>query len=219
MKMAKKTEKSTPDILTAYMQHTLEHESFPKSVYKFCKLNQIEETDFYTSYASLDAVKHAVWQAFYDNTHHLLAKNEAFDSLSRKDRLLTFYYTFFEVLLLNRSYVLMSLNEHDSTLKNMGQLKSLRASVKAFAEQLIEEGNEDKGRFSQNPTALFSEATWGQLLFLLRFWINDNSKGFDKTDALIEKSVTVVFEVFDNTRIDSLLDLGKFLWKESTAKS
>ena len=112
----------------------------------------------------------------------------------------------------------MALNEHDSAFKNMGQLKLLRNSVKTFAEELIEEGNEEKGRFSQNPIALFSEATWGQLLFLLKFWMNDTSKGFDKTDALIEKSVTVVFEVFDNTRIDSLLDLGKFLWKESTAK-
>jgi len=216
--MAKKNQESTPDILNAYMEHALEHESFPKSVYKFCKINAIEEAVFYASYSSLDAVKHDVWQAFFHNTHQLLSKNKAYESLTRKDRLLTFYYTFFEVLLLNRSYVLMALNEHDSAFKNMGQLKLLRNSVKTFAEELIEEGNEEKGRFSQNPIALFSEATWGQLLFLLKFWMNDTSKGFDKTDALIEKSVTVVFEVFDNTRIDSLLDLGKFLWKESTAK-
>ena len=45
----------------------------------------------------------------------------------------------------------------------------------------------------------------------------DTSKGFEKTDALIEKSVNVVFEVFDNTRLDTILDLGKFLWKEKFA--
>lgn len=219
MKMADKKEKKSPDILALYMEQALEREHFPSSVYKFCKENKIEESLFYQSYASLDTVKHSVWGAFYDNVHDLLEKNKAFSSLSRKDRLLSFYYTFFEVLLLNRSYVLMALNQGDQPLKNLGQLKELRKSVKRFAEELIEEGNEDKSRFTTNPVELFSEATWAQLLLLMKFWISDTSKGFEKTDALIEKSVNVVFEVFDNTRLDTILDLGKFLWKEATGKA
>lgn len=217
--MAAKKEEASKDILSCYMQHALEHESFPSSVYKFCKENEIDETEFYQNYASMDTVKHAIWTAFYDNTHQLLSKNKDFSQLSRKDRLLTFYYTFFEVLLLNRSYVLLALNEGHQPLKQLGQLKGLRHSVKAFAEELIEEGNENKSDFAKNPTALFSEATWGQLLLLIKFWLSDSSKGFEKTDALIEKSVTVAFEVFDNTRLDTILDLGKFLWKETTAKA
>ena len=219
MKMADKKEKKSPDILALYMEQALEREHFPSSVYKFCKENKIEESLFYQHYASLETVKHSVWGAFYDNVHDLLEKNKAFSSLSRKDRLLSFYYTFFEVLLLNRSYVLMALNQGDQPLKNLGQLKELRKSVKRFAEELIEEGNEDKSRFTTNPVELFSEATWAQLLLLMKFWISDTSKGFEKTDALIEKSVNVVFEVFDNTRLDTILDLGKFLWKEATGKT
>ena len=217
--MAVKKEKKSSDILALYMEHALEHEHFPKSVYKFCKVNKIEESVFYKNYASLDTVKHSVWGAFFDNVQALLEKNEAFSSLSRKDRLLSFYYTFFEVLLLNRSYVLMALNQGDQPMKNLGQLKDLRKSVKRYAEELIEEGNEDKSRFTTNPVELFSEATWAQLLLLIKFWLSDTSKGFEKTDALIEKSVNVVFEVFDNTRLDTILDLGKFLWKEATGKA
>ena len=56
-------------------------------------------------------------------------------------------------------------------------------------------------------------------MLLMKFWLSDTSKGFEKTDALIEKSVNVVFEVFDNTRLDTILDLGKFLWKEATGKA
>jgi hypothetical protein len=174
---------------------------------------------FYQHYASLDTVKHSVWEAFFDNVHALLEKNESFSSMSRTDRLLSFYYTFFEVLLLNRSYVLMALNQGNQPMKNLGQLKDLRKSVKRFAEELIEEGNEDKSRFTTNPAELFSEATWAQLLLITKFWLSDTSKGFEKTDALIEKSVNVVFEVFDNTRLDTILDLGKFLWKEATGKA
>ena len=113
----------------------------------------------------------------------------------------------------------MALNQADQPMKNLGQLKDLRKSVKRFAEELIEEGNEDKSRFTTNPVELFSEATWAQLLLLMKFWLSDTSKGFEKTDAFIEKSVNVVFEVFDNTRLDTILDLGKFLWKEATGKA
>lgn len=217
--MAKKAEKKSPDILTAYMTHCLEAEKTPQSVYKFCKDLGIEETDFYAHYGSLDAVKHSIWETFYTNTKTVIEKDAAYASLSRKDRLLTFYYTFFEVLLLNRSYVLFSFSGEHSSMQNWAQLKTLRSAVKSFAEELIEEGNEEKSRFSQNSVPVFSEAVWAQLMFVLKFWIKDSSKGFEKTDALIEKSVQAAFEVFDNTSVDTLVDLGKFLWKEITNKA
>lgn len=217
MLMATKKKKTSPDILPVFTNAVLENEMFPKSVYKFCKEHDISESNFYANYASIDSLKQAVWMAFYTNTHELLKKDANFASLSRKDRLLTFFYTFFEVLLLNRSYILFVHSSEDNKMNKLGQLKQLRTAVKEFATELIEEGNETKSRFAQNPVHLFSEATWAQLLLLLNYWVNDSSKGFEKTDALIEKSVTVAFEVFDNTRLDAFVDLGKFLWKESTS--
>lgn len=217
MTMAKKKDTSPQELLSTFTRSVLEQETFPKSVYKFCKENNIAESDFYANYASIESLKQAVWMAFYTNTHELLKKDPNFVSLSRKDRLLTFFYTFFEVLLLNRSYVLFVQSVEENKMNKLGQLKQLRTAVKGFATELIEEGNEQKSRFTQNPVQLFSEATWAQLLLLLNYWLNDSSKGFEKTDALIEKSVTVAFEVFDNTRLDAFVDLGKFLWKESTA--
>ena len=35
----------------------------------------------------------------------------------------------------------------------------------------------------------------------------------------IEKSVQTVFELFDNTQLDSIIDFGKFLWKEKLKTS
>ena len=66
---------------------------------------------------------------------------------------------------------------------------------------------------------MFSEAAWAQLLFLLKFWLGDTSLGFERTDEAIEKSVTVAFDVFDNTQLEKLLDFGKFLWKEKLNKT
>ena len=33
----------------------------------------------------------------------------------------------------------------------------------------------------------------------------------------IEKSVNTVFDVFDNTPLESIIDLGKFLWQNKPA--
>jgi hypothetical protein len=61
---------------------------------------------------------------------------------------------------------------------------------------------------------VFSEGAWLQFLFLLKFWMDDTSKGFEKTDVLIEKSVNTVVDLLDTKPLESLFDLGKFLWKE-----
>lgn len=214
--MAKAKEKKSPDIIFSFMQEVLLKERYPKSVYKFCKKYQIEEAYFYKKYPSLERVKQAIWLAFYENTHSLLEQNPDFVNASRKDRLLMFYFTFFEVLLLNRSYVLFSLGQAQKGMAKWSSLKLLRTSTLAFAAELIEEGNEEKQlKIAQNPVRLFSQAAWAQLLFLMKFWMEDQSDDFEKTDALIEKSVQVAFEVFDNTRLEKIIDLGKFLWKET----
>jgi ubiquinone biosynthesis protein COQ9 len=49
---------------------------------------------------------------------------------------------------------------------------------------------------------------------ILKFWMEDESPAFEKTDIFIEKSVKASFELMNITPIESLIDLGKFLYKE-----
>ncbi len=212
--------KSTPKfsrelLIGMYMNHVLEHETMPKSVYKFAKENGITEDQFYEYFGSFDGLKKGVWNQFYSNTMDLLHQSLEFDAFFPKDKLLTFYYTFFELLTANRSYVLLALNENPDKFKNLEQLKGLRKHVKGFSRELIIEGNETKNpNFLKQSETVFSEAAWVQFLFILKFWIDDNSAKFESTDVVIEKSVHTVFDLFDNTPLERVLDLGKFLWKE-----
>jgi hypothetical protein len=48
----------------------------------------------------------------------------------------------------------------------------------------------------------------------LKFWLDDSSPAFEKTDIYIEKSVKATFELMNIAPIDSLIDFGKFLFKE-----
>ncbi len=129
--------------------------------------------------------------------------------------MLSFFFTFFELLSLNRSYVLFALGQQSQSLKQVDQLKGLRRAVKAFAKELIEDANADRpSKITRRNPEVFSEGAWLQLLFLLRFWNQDDSPGFEKTDMAIEKSVNTIFDIFDNTPLERVLDFGKFLYKE-----
>ena len=202
-------------IYDAYSTGVLEHEKEPKSVYLFCKKNKIEETDFYKSFASLEDIKESIFSKFFDNAYMLISKEKGFDAQVPKEKLLSFYFTFFEVLLLNRSYVLFILSNSGEKMQKLSSLRRLRNSFKQFASGLIEQGNTSKQSIlTKHPELIFSEGAWLQLLFLLKFWMEDSSPGFEKTDMAIEKSVQTVFELFDNTPLDSVIDFGKFLWNE-----
>ena len=217
--MATKAKKITADfIVSKYMDYVLDHEMVPKSIYKFCKLSEIKEEDFYLFFGSIEKLQNGIWEKFFTNTINLTTKNEDYVGFSNKDKMLTFFYTFFEILTLNRSYVLFVLEHEKSSFKNLQQLKGLRKHVKAFASDLIEDGNAEKNlKITKHNPQLFSEGAWLQTLFILKFWMNDDSAKFEKTDMAIEKSVNTIFDLFDNTPLDNIIDFGKFLYKETFA--
>lgn len=202
-------------IIAGYMNAVLEHERTPKSVYKFCKDHKMTEAEFYEFFGSFEGVQQEIWISFFDNAMQLAHKNKAYEQFNNKEKMLTFFYTFFELLTANRSYVLFALKEHQDMMKNMSQLKGLRACVKEFAGELIEDANDEKQlKILKQPVAVFSEGAWLQTLFILKYWMEDSSANFEKTDVVIEKSVRAIFDVFQTTPLESVLDFGKFLWKE-----
>jgi hypothetical protein len=59
-----------------------------------------------------------------------------------------------------------------------------------------------------------AEASWMQMLLVLKFWMDDTSPAFEKTDLFIEKSLNAGFDVLNLFNQQNILDLGKFIWKE-----
>lgn len=216
-KRPEKDKKLTREKLTSlYMSYVLEQGKAPLSIYKFCKLNKIEEEDFYNFYGSFDALEKGIWEQFFDHTMEVMSKSADYENFSAREKLLTYFFTFFEILTANRSYVLLTLSREKSPLKNLEQLSWLRRKVKNFAKELAKEENAHRPAASLNKSEMiFSESVWLQQLFLLRFWKNDNSARFESTDVAIEKSVNTLFDLFDTTPLERVFDFGKFLWKEN----
>lgn len=206
---------SSEDIINAYMKQLLETGELPQSVYAFCKKNKMKEEDFYAYFGSFTGLQKGIWKAFYDNAISVMHKQPDFESYSDKEKLLSLFFTLFEVFKVNRSYILMVVEDYKKSLKSLSQLSELRGEIKNFTGKLLEGRNEaSKFKIQECNKTIFSEAAWLQFLFLMRFWLNDNSAGFEKTDIAIEKSVNTVFDLFETTPLESLFDFGKFLWNE-----
>lgn len=212
---AKKALLNEENIISMYMNDVLENNESPKNAYLFCKQNNIAESDFYTFFNSVEALKQAIWLKFFENAVATIEKEAAFESYSDKNKLLTLYFTLFEILTLNRSYVLFSLKEEKEQIQNLKYLKDFRKHFKKYiVDNIKSKTSEPFGKVAKVTEPVFAEGAWIQFLFLLKFWIDDTSKGFEKTDVLIEKSVNTVVDLLDTKPLESLFDLGKFLWKE-----
>lgn len=214
--MATKKSIITKDkIASMYMNFRLENNDKPKSVYQFAKANGFDETEFYSFFASIENVEKEVFKIFLEKTVELIQKDGNYEKYDMKTKMLSFYFTFFELLSANRSYVVMSLKEHQNQLKNLMQLSSLRSSFKQYITEIYtDQVNIQNEKFQDFQKKAIQETAWIQLLMTMKFWLDDDSPAFEKTDIYIEKSVKLSFELMNSAPIDSLIDFGKFIYKE-----
>lgn len=213
--MAKKTIDHRQVILDKYMEYVLTHNEEPKSVFAFAKENGMKEAEFYTFFSSFESIESHIFSLFFENTLKLLASDESFEEGDAKHKLLSFYFTFFEILTANRSFVLQRLNSGETALKSLKKLSGLKEQYTQFVHGLdIEKLDLKMEKANQVMEKGIAEISYGQLLLVLKFWMNDTSPAFEKTDVFIEKSILAGFEVLNTKPLESLIDLGKFLWKE-----
>ncbi|WP_103999137.1 TetR family transcriptional regulator C-terminal domain-containing protein [Flavobacterium urumqiense] len=214
--MATKKSIVTKDkIVSMYMDYVLENSEKPKSVYNFTKLNNFSETEFYSFFGTIESIEKEIFKMFLDKTVELLNKNPDYENYDMKSKMLSFYFTFFEILTANRSYVVMILKQNNNQLKKLTELSGLRSSYKKYIREIISDDYRVQlEKFQNFQEKAIQETSWIQLLLTLKFWLDDSSPSFEKTDIYIEKSVKATFELMNIAPLESLIDFGKFIFKE-----
>ena len=202
-------------IVSAYREHILVHGTEPASIYSFCKEIGIEESEFYEHFNDFDQVADAFWTAVFESVVDATMKEGEYDSYSVRERFLTFYYNFFEELKKHRSYALLSFRDSLFSLRpDNSSLGKLKKEYKMWAKDLLYQAmnnNEVASRSKLSDT--YDTLFWYQFLFLINFWRKDKSKGFEKTDAAVEKSVNLSFDLIEKNALDSAFDFGKFMFQ------
>lgn len=208
------TTASEADLQAAYIDHLLKYGERPPSVYKFTQDLSMKEADFYNHFGSFDGLERHIWKGFINRTLERLRSDQTYLAFSIREKLLAFYYTFFEDLRADRSFVLLQLERQPKLELVPEFLRDFKAAFETYAETLISEGK-TKGEIANRP---YVDKTYPQLFtmqmgFLLIFWKKDNSAGFEHTDAAIEKSVNLAFDLIGKGAVDTAFDFAKFLFQ------
>lgn len=198
----------------AYIQHILENGRRPASIYAFAKETNISEAEFYEHYNSFDTLEKDIWSGFLENTIAKLHSEEIYATYSVREKLLSFYFTWIEELKAHRSYILVTYQPSPLPLVTPPALSKFKKEFIHFMNELVREGQET-GEIMQRIilSERYADALWFQLLFVLDFWVRDESQGFEKTDAAIEKAVNLSFDIMGRNTLDSGLDFFKFLFQ------
>ncbi len=213
--MAKQKTADKITIISFFMNFVTQNGHHPSSVEEFCSLHNITKSIFLTHFSSFKSVEKEIFSLFLYNTLHALEQDEGYTNFDTKNKVLSFYYTFFENLAANRDYVLQALKGDENGLQSLKKLNKLKKKYMAYIANLdIERIDLGQQAIENLQVKTLQQSAWIQLLIILKFWLEDTSESFDKTDMFIEKSINTTFQLIDTKLLKSVIDLGKFILKE-----
>jgi len=213
MKKGKKPDKQA--IVSKYVDHLLSEGERPANVYNFAKKLGMDEQEFYENFASFESIEQSIFTNLFQSTLDLLEKTEEYNQYDAKTKLVSLYFTFFEQLTANRSLILTLLGKQRNQLEKLKILSGFRTLFLEYIKGLELETLEiPVNKLEKLKNKSIAEASWMQMLLVLKFWMEDNSPAFEKTDLFIEKSINAGFDVIRLFDQQNIIDLGKFIWKE-----
>jgi len=207
---------SAAKIISAYRDYLLSEGKQPASVFRFAKDQGFKEDEFYQYFGSFEALEKSIWKEYIDQTRSGMEADENYQSFSTREKILTFYFMLAETLKADRSFVLHQLKGWKNPSSTPKFLKGFKGSFEAWINSVLNEGK-GSGEIANRPflDQRYDMLFWIHLMFILQFWSHDESANFEKTDAAIEKSVNLAFDLIGKGVLDSAIDFGKFIYQNS----
>lgn len=203
-------------ITASYRTYLLTEGKQPATVFKFCKEHGFNETDFYLYFASFEAIEKSIWKNYVSDTVARMIADASYQNFTVREKILTFYFMLAEQWKEDRSFVLFQFKGWKNPSLVPAFLKGFKSEFNEWLNQVLNEGK-GTGEIAKRPVLdqSYDRIFWFHLMFVLQFWIHDESPNFEKTDAAIEKSVNLAFDLIGKGVLDNAIDFGKFLYQNS----
>ncbi len=197
-----------------YMLHLLRTGEQPVTVFRFCEDLGLEESDFYDRFNSFGAIEKQIWVDFFKTTVAALEDDQEFPNYTSHEKVLSFLYTIVEVFKQNRSFVSFRGAELNVKSFRPWYLASFREEFNQWIKEVLGDGfASDEIVNRPLVSAKYYEVLWGQFLYIFRVWVKDESEGYQVTDAAIEKSSALLFELMKKGPVDLMIDFLKFAYQ------
>lgn len=190
-------------IINAYKEMLISKEAEINS-FTIAKKVDITEREFFQYFSSADDIGRKIWSNLGEAVTDELNSSELFREYSPRQKVLFYFFTFFEVALNERTFI-------ERTLSQSHLLSAYKEHFKHFMADIIQEGiaKEDiKERLSLSN--YYPNMLWELHLQLIRFWLRDVSENFVETEKAIEIYCKVPLEVMGQNIFDHLFETLKF---------
>jgi len=201
-------------ILESFIDSVSMNGKAPASVYAFCKEREISEEDFYKHFSNFSALEKSIWSDLFTKVISVIESDPVFEEYNTREKYLAYCFTLIEHLKKNLSFYRISSSER--SLRNALNHPSIKSqkSAQSFFEGLVQLGIENDeiqtpGLLQKPVSKLFQFHN----LFVVGYFLKDESEGFNDTDQAIEKSVRLLFDAIENSLLDSAIDFTKFIGK------
>lgn len=197
-------------------QFIAQHKRGPQSLDEL-KLFFPEESKSFDDFSNLKDLEQHSWNHLFAEIISELEAQEVYHEYSIRERMLAFFFTLCENLNSVESYAKHYLSAALWPGWTPIALEKASNTFQAYAADMFVLGT-DSGEVKQRPmlTEKYPEAAWRMCLIIVEYWRKDKSAEREQTDVMIEKSVNSFFDLTGPLPIDSLIDLGKFIWQRKS---
>ena len=204
----------TERIKSEYLKILLRTGQEPITPFAFASEIGIGEEDFFAKYNSFRALEKEIWADMYGHVTAAVSADEEYGSYTGREKTLSFFYTLVEVYKQNRSLVLFRLAGMPRHNTDPWFLEKFKHLYMEMMTNLLSEAIEaDEIMARPYLSDHYKDALWIQLLYISRVWANDDSEEHQITDAAIEKSVNLIFELMRKGPVDLMVDFAKFAYQ------
>lgn len=190
-------------IIDAYREMLISGETEINS-FTISKKVGITEKEFFQFFTSPEDIARKIWSNLGDNVIEILNGSELHNSFSPRQKVLSYFFTFFETALNERTFIEKSYEKSD-------YLSVYKETFKSFMGDVIQEGvatDDIKERLSLSN--YYPNVLWELHMKLLRFWMRDTSENFVETEKAVEVYSKVPLELMGPNLLDSVFETLKY---------
>lgn len=197
-------------VIDTFLEHWKRAGAYPESVVLLCEEAEIGEGEFFAMFPNLESVEAAHWLRALNGVIERVQGNEEWEGFSAKQRLLVFLFAFVEDALAFRSTLLLRFGGL-RPYENPAVLRKFEGRFKSFADDLLIRGMET-GEIAERGLVgrIYPGGMYLHFRSVIAFYLADDSERYERTDAFIEKTVQLAFDVVGKSVADSAVDLARF---------
>jgi AcrR family transcriptional regulator len=164
----------------------------------------VSEADFYQHFPSVEAIGSRVWLDLGKEVAQILQESEAYRSYPARQKVLSYFFTFFDVALKHRTFV-------SKTWCQEAVTKAYKDEFKLLMSELVREGiDSDDIKDRLTLSSQYPKVLWELHQKLVGFWLKDQSEGFTDTEKAVESYSRLPLELMGPNLFDTVLDTFKF---------